>query len=267
MLKLWETHQRKGTTVEPEARDIQKSFVAKAEATGTPGEFVALVSVFGNLDSQGDIVDKGAFAGAIEKFAGEKNMPVIWSHQWHDVNAYLGTYTKMEETDEGLKLTGILDVDDSPAAARVYQLMKNRRIDEFSFGGRVTKTEIVRAPAGDGEDERTEYHLKEIDLWEAGPTFKGANNQTQLLSVKSLDNLPGVVATKEGRVLAQKHTDALKSVHQTLGEVIDAVAPKDDPAKTITPETDDVVKSTTLSPGVQALLVLSQLDNIGRATS
>lgn len=253
--------------METEAREIQKSFVAKASTTDTPGEFVALVSVFGNVDSQGDVVDKGAFAGAIEKFAGEKNMPVVWSHQWHDVNAYLGTYTKMEETDQGLKLTGVLDIDESPAAARVYQLMKNRRIDEFSFGGRVTKTEIVRVPNGDGGDEDVEFHLKEIDLWEAGPTFKGANSQTQLLSVKALDTLPGVVATKEGRVLAQKHTDALKSVHQTLGEVIAAVDKSTDESKSITPDSDDVVKSATLSLGVQALLVLSQIDNTERATS
>lgn len=259
--------------MKPEQREIQKTYAAKAEAGTAKGEFTAIVSAFGNVDSQGDIVDEGAFAGSIDKYAsGDAVMPVIFSHQWNDLNAWLGKYDDMEEVKGvGLKLHGLLDVEDSASSKRAHQLMKDGTLREFSFGGRVTKHEVVRVPDEDAMDgERVEYHLKEIDLWEAGPTFKGANSETQLLSVKSLDSLVSLretIATKEGRVLAQKHTDALRSAHQTLGEVLDAVSPKDDSGKSITPEADDVVKTMTLSPSVQALLVLSQIDYTERATS
>lgn len=246
------------------ARDIQKRFTAKAEATNTPGEFKALVSVFGNIDSQGDIVDKGAFAVAIDKYAGDDNMPVVWSHQWHDLNAYLGTYKDMEETDEGLLLVGQLDIDESESALRAYQLMKNRRIKEFSFGGRVTREERVEVPAADGQGKSFEYHLKEIDLWEAGPTFKGANSETQLLSVKSLHGLETIrdtLVSKEGRVLAQKHVDGLVAARDGLDEVIKAVQkPVDDETKSDTEQNSGAAKAVTLDRNVLALLALSQIN-------
>lgn len=248
-----------------EPKIIQKRYTCKAQATDTPGEFEAIVSVFGNRDLQGDVTDAGAFEKTIKAWKESGNsMPVIFAHQWGNLESWLGVYKDMQETDEGLKLVGQLDVDEHPPSKRAHQMMKAGALNEFSFSGRVTKEEMVKVDTPDGEI--TEYHLKEIDLWEAGPVFKGANPETQLLSVKSAggvfvpDHFRDVVATKEGRVLAQKYVDSLQNAHTELGAVLAAVSKQNDD--------DEAGKSGDKPPAVKqqldinvaALLSLSTVD-------
>jgi hypothetical protein len=106
--------------------------------------------------------------------------------------------------------------------------------------------------------------IKDIDLWEAGPCFKGANDQTELISIKTDGSLTGSLGRirKEGRVLAQKHVDSLKDAHAKLGEVIAAAetAPAEDDAeksKAHTKPAEPAAKAA-LTPAVRALLELSQ---------
>lgn len=249
-------------------RTLNKAFIAKATPTagGKPGEFEAIVSAFGVLDSQGDIIDKGAFTKSLAEWVVKgRNIPVVWSHQWSDPDSFIGEYTSAEETDQGLKLKGILDVQDNPRAARVHKLMEAGRIVEFSIGGQVRDWELVE------KDDTVEFHITDIDLWEAGPCFKGANPETELLSVKA----DGSLATgglgllmKEGRVLAQKHVDALKTAHSQLGDVIAAVEKREagevDEQKSTpspTPKTGepDAPKAAQLDPSTRALLELTEI--------
>ena len=243
---------------------ISKSFTAKAEATSTPGEFIALVSAFGNEDSQGDIVEKGAFAKTLAEWVLKgRPIPVVWAHQFQDPEMFLGEYTAAEETDAGLKLTGLLDLD-HPKAARVHKLMERGLVVEFSISGMVRDYELVEK---DNEDSWwPSMVIKDIDLWEAGPCFKGANDQTELISVKADGRLTGSLGrvAKAGRVLAQKHVDALTEAHQKLGEVLAAAEtapPEDDAAKAVTPPPPDSAAPATksaLTPSVRALLELSE---------
>lgn len=250
---------------------IQKKFTAKAQAVegGAPGEFTALVSVFGNKDSQGDIMEKGAYTKTLaQKTVDGKSIPVVWSHQWYDIDSFLGVYTKAEETDAGLQLTGLLDIEESAKAARVYQLMKKGAVVEFSVSGEVVsggyleKAEGADAPADDA------YHIYEMDLWEAGPCFKGANAETELLSVKSDGILSGaLVSRKEGRVLAAKHVATLKTIRDGLNEVIDAVEKAETPDDAEQKAADPATKTIEAAPpagsldhNVRALLVLSTIE-------
>lgn len=237
---------------------LSKSFVAKAEATSVRGEFVALVSAFGNEDSQGDIVEKGAFTKTLAEWVvKERPIPVVWAHQFSNPDMFLGKYTAAEETDQGLKLTGLLDLNHGPAA-RVHKLMEEGLIVEFSISGMVRDYELVEK---DGEDSWwPSMVIKDIDLWEAGPCFKGANDQTELISVKTDGSLTGSIGRirKEGRVLAQKHVDSLKAAHTKLGEVIAAAetAPTDDDTEKT--KSAEPAAKTGLTPAVRALLELSQ---------
>lgn len=245
---------------------ISKTYTAKAEATSTPGEFVALVSAFGNEDSQGDIVQKGAFAKTLAEWIIKgRPIPVVWAHQFQDPEMFLGKYTAAEETDAGLQLTGMFDLD-HPKAARVHKLMQEGLIVEFSISGMVRDYELIEK---DDEDSWwPAMVIKDIDLWEAGPCFKGANDQTELISVKSDGRLTGTLRQigKAGRVLAQKHVDALTEAHQKLGEVLAAAEtapPSDDDATkgAAPPATKDQPAPATksaLTPSVRALLELSQ---------
>jgi HK97 family phage prohead protease len=150
----------------------------------------------------------------------------VWSHQFTDPESFIGEYTKAEETDAGLLLTGLLDIEDNPRAARVHKLMKTGRVVEFSVSGVVTEDEEVEIKSADGNTViGKEYHIKKLDLWEAGPCFKGANSETQLVSVKSVEALidQRLNVAKEGKVLAAKHVATLKDAHGKLGDVLKAV--------------------------------------------
>jgi HK97 family phage prohead protease len=240
---------------------LSKSFAATAAPNpDTPGQFTALVSAFGNEDSQGDIVEAGAFTKTLTEWEDRgRPIPIVWSHQFQDPEAFLGVYTAAEETEAGLLLTGQLDLD-HPRAARVHQLMRSGVIVEFSISGQVRDYELIeKDDDDDGGWWMPPMRIKEIDLWEAGPCFKGANPETELLSVKAVGLL-----RKEGRVLAQKHVDALKQAHAQIGEIIAAAEtvqqteqaeslPPQDAGKAAAPQ-----HSTALTPSVRALLELSQ---------
>jgi HK97 family phage prohead protease len=243
---------------------LSKTFSAKAEATegGSPGEFEAIVSAFGNEDSQGDVVEKGAFTNTLEEWIEKgRPIPVVWSHQFHDPENFLGKYVDAEETDAGLKLKGLFDME-HPKAARVHKLMKQGLIVEFSISGRVRDYELIKDEDADEDDFWASWfapmRIKDIDLWEAGPCFKGANPDTELLSIKNLgprqfEALHKSFIAKEGRVLAQKHVDSLKEAHAKLGDIIAAVE-KTEPADA---EAEKTVQLVT--PNVRALLELNTI--------
>jgi len=164
-------------------------FKALDDATG---EFEAVVSVFGNVDLQGDRSMPGMFLKSLAQYRDAGNpIPVIWSHDWGDPFAHIG-YVDPADAREilaedaksagfgditgGLFVKGHLDVD-KPFARQVYDLLKERRIREWSFAYDVED----EARAKDGANE-----LKEVNLFEVGPTLKGANPATATIGVKSI---------------------------------------------------------------------------------
>lgn len=192
---------------------IRKTVTAKA--TKTAGGFTALVSRFGNVDSQGDVVLPGAFAKSLAE-RGDRPIPVVWTHETRAILSYVGKATATE-TDEGLLVEA--EFFDTPEAQHVRLLMEEGLVVEFSWQGRVLDGDLVKV-----DEDHYAFGLKEIDLWEVGPTLKGANAETELLGVKALTDR---LASKEGRVLAQQHVETLKSIHEQLGGVIDAVGKKE----------------------------------------
>lgn len=156
------------------------------------GEFEAVVSVFGNVDLQGDRGMPGMFAKSLDMWRTKGDpIPVIWSHEWGNPMAHIG-YVLPEDAYEvlsgdsekamgditgGLFVKGHLDVD-KPFAKQVYDLLKDRRVTEWSFAYDVVD-----------EERNTKDHaneLNEVNLFEVGPTLKGANPATSTLGVKSV---------------------------------------------------------------------------------
>jgi HK97 family phage prohead protease len=149
------------------------NFKAVNEAAGI---FEAIVSVFGNVDAVGDRVLPGAFNASLARWADSGDpIPVLWSHAWDDPAAHIGVVQAAEERPEGLWIKAQLDVD-KPFARQVYDLLKARRVREFSFAYDV----IDSRQADDGANE-----LTVLDVIECGPTLKGVNAETQLLTVKA----------------------------------------------------------------------------------
>lgn len=162
-----------------------KTFRAEVKAPTADlktGEFVAVVSVFDNVDMGGDRIVKGAFANAIAQMKANGDvLPIVWSHEWDNPMAHVGYANPDDiiETDEGLQLKGVLDTD-RPFAEQVSHLMKSRRVKEFSFGYFVNESKEVDDP-----EYGTVRELIDIDIFEAGPTLKGMNPATRLLQAAS----------------------------------------------------------------------------------
>lgn len=207
-----------------------KEFRAAIKAVGgqddlTAGQFSAIVSVFGNVDTYGDVVKAGAFAEDLKAWeqSGD-SIPVIWSHDWGNPFSHIGYVVKAEETDAGLKVTGQLDLD-NPTAVQVNKLLKGRRIKQFSFAYDV---EDAGFETVDGEEV---YALKRLKLHEVGPCLVGVNQETELLAAKAQDVARGA---KAGRVLSQKNYDRVIEARDALESVI-ATSTPDEP-KSDTPK-------------------------------
>lgn len=214
--------------------------------TATEGKFDALVAVFGNVDLQGDVIDKGAFTDTLKAYADAGvPIPILWSHDWDDPDSHIGQAdaSKAEETDEGLLLRDVeLDIGDNARAAQVFKLLAKGRVTQFSFAA-TTPDEAGAWSLEEGDDGRIVTHLRKLDLIEAGPTLKGANPETRLVGVKGMrptlrDGSTAIDVNKAGRRLAAKHVDTLTSVVERLKSAASDAALLLDAVKGDTPEAD-----------------------------
>lgn len=192
-----------------------------------------IVSVFGNVDLGKDRVNYGAFKNSLERWAASGDpIPAIWSHTWDDPFAHIGAVLEARELApadpllpaEIADLGGLYvkyQVDDRPFADQVFFLLKTRRVREASFA-----YDVIRERRGQGGVN----DLLELDLIEIGPTLKGMNQLTQLLSAKSLTALAAKTGLTEEALrsvlTAELDAEDLKAVSHTF-------VPGDDPARCI----------------------------------
>lgn len=202
---------------------------------GSAGVFEAIVSVFDNVDSYGDIVRKGAFADDLAAWASKGDpIPSYWSHRMDDPDYNIGHVLAAEETETGLKVRVQLDLE-NPKALTVLRLLKQRRVTQFSFAYEIQDASEVDLPDGGKA-----YELRKLSIYEVGPTPIGANPATELLDVKAMAERVGL---KIGRTISAKNnadlTTALASM-QTASELISKVLDETetepaDPAETDPP--------------------------------
>lgn len=175
------------------------------------GSFEGYASVFGNVDSYGDVVDPGAFTRTLADWKAKGGIiPVLWDHDRADPFANIGGLTSAEEDEKGLHVTGQLDMD-NPTAQQVYRLMKGGRTNSMSFAYSVADSSV--------DDDVN--HLKDLDLFEVSVVQVPANELAAIESVKSASSRL-IDGMKAGRVLAQKHIDSLHTAYDALGSVIAA---------------------------------------------
>jgi HK97 family phage prohead protease len=153
-----------------------------------PGQFSAIVSVFGNVDSYGDVMMPGAFLGTLSEYkASGDPIPVLWSHDWSAPESHIGYVLDAEEvpaakfgpdSPPGLWVLGQNDIEANPRAAYVSRLLAGGRVTQFSFA-------YTERNAGMGMWMGEEAWLvHEVGLHEVGPTLLGANTDTMLVGAK-----------------------------------------------------------------------------------
>jgi hypothetical protein len=201
---------------------MHKTAPAQIKAAGSAdgladGQFRALVSVFGNVDSYGDVVVPGAFKNTLADWAARgEAIPVYYSHQINDPAMNIGWVLEAEETENGLEVLAELDLaeDAPPTAKYVHRLLKRPGgVRDFSFAYDVVDGSVKQDEAGNDY-----FELRELKLYEVGPTQVGANPATELLAVKRMaDHAERVAAEfKAGRTLSARNEQTLKDALEAL---------------------------------------------------
>ncbi len=128
-------------------------------------------AVFGNLDSDNEITDAGAFADWI-KANPNAEIPLFWHHDhgrsWNDPARPVGKTTMLREDDHGLYFEG--ELADTVKAAEIGALISQGAIRNASFAFRVT----------DEYREDDVRHLSGLTLNEISPVNWGANDQAYI---------------------------------------------------------------------------------------
>ncbi|MGK2903590.1 MAG: HK97 family phage prohead protease [Mycobacterium sp.] len=136
------------------------------------GTFIGFASVFDNLDADGDVVRRGAFAKSLSS---DQVTPLIWEHQSSDPRAYVGEILEAVETAEGLRIKGRFDLDDEFGRA-AYRNVKARRVSGLSIGYAIR--DATKTAAGN--------ELTDLELIEVSVVARGANDRALIGAVKSV---------------------------------------------------------------------------------
>jgi hypothetical protein len=164
--------------------------LAPTDPAANTMEFSGYGAVFGNVDSYGDVIEKGAFSAYLSDVqSGKQDWPAMlqqhggWAVSASDLKP-VGVYSDLKEDEIGLKTTGILA--DTTDGTDLYKLMKMQprpAISGLSIGY------YVREQAYGGKNDPYDRLLKQIDLVEISIVTFPANGKARIGGVKSVVDL------------------------------------------------------------------------------
>ncbi|MBC2884734.1 HK97 family phage prohead protease [Ochrobactrum sp. CM-21-5] len=136
------------------------------------GSFSGYASVFGLADLGHDVIERGAFSGALRE-RGASGIRMLWQH---DAAAPIGVWTAIREDARGLYVEGRL-AKGVTRAREALELMRSGGLDGLSIGFRTVKAR---------KDARTGLrHIMEADLWEISVVTFPMLPQARVSSVKA----------------------------------------------------------------------------------
>jgi hypothetical protein len=138
-----------------------------------------LGSVFGNIDSDGDVIEKGAFAKTIQ----ENRSRIKYLYQ-HRLDQPVGTMEELKETTEGLEFVAKLAIK-TRLGRDVFEMIKAGVITENSVGFATVKQQFNKS-------ESVNY-IKEVKLYEISAVTLAANPLAFINEVKSEVNKDEII--------------------------------------------------------------------------
>lgn len=143
------------------------------------GEFQGYASVFGTVDSDGDVIMPGAFKRTIQEHEARGTMPkMLWQHDFREI---VGRFTEMSEDQNGLLVKGYL-ITDVTKGREAYALMKEGVLDSMSVGFNIVDS-------GPSESRSMGRVIQEVDLWEVSLVTWGANPDAKVTNVKAREGI------------------------------------------------------------------------------
>lgn len=174
--------------------------VLEVKELSESGTFAGYGSIFGNKDSYGDVVEKGAFSKSLAAHAERGSRPkLFWQHDMHQP---IGSWTEMKEDDTGLWVAGRLNME-VQKGREAHALLKAKDIDGLSIGYHTIEAKPDKAAGV--------LRLKELDLVEVSVVSVGANDRALVDAVKAAEiaNLRDRIAVGE-RLTARELEAVLK---------------------------------------------------------
>lgn len=215
-----------------------KSFKFELESADESGEFSGYAAVFGNKDSGGDIIEKGAFSKTIREDFGR--IKILSQHT--DCELPIGKPLELREDDKGLFIRG--KISDTAKGRDIQTLMKDGVLNELSIGYDVVEF--------DYDSEQGVRRLKEIKLWEVSIVTWAMNDQAKIDEVKSL--VEGLRTEVKTGKITRARLDALKpfiavvrELADILGPFLEPTAPDDPPVQNNIVKSNNPVKQTKKS--------------------
>jgi HK97 family phage prohead protease len=164
------------------AADFEFKFAAGAK----DGTFSGYGAVFGNVDSHGDVIERGAFKNSLREWEAKGKLPpMLLQHGGFfgpvDDMLPVGKWTSMEENSKGLKVEGELFALNTDRGQLIYEGMKAGSLDGLSIGYRPKKYTMGTKPT---DPTRT---LQEVELRELSIVTFPSNDRATVGAVKSAD--------------------------------------------------------------------------------
>ena len=148
-----------------------------SKAVSESGEIEGYASVFGVVDSYGEIVEPGAFVESLVD-AKRKGRRIKMLYQ-HDPHKPIGVWDDLAEDSKGLRVKGRLLIEQSPKAREVHGLLKEGALDGLSIGYRTITSKPKEGKPG-------VISLTKLDLLENSIVTFAANDRARVEMVKSV---------------------------------------------------------------------------------
>ena len=142
------------------------------------GVIIGLASTFGNVDLDGDVIERGAFTKSLGRItSGERTMAMLDHHR---MDRPIGKWTDYRETERGLEVTGKLTMG-VERARELYALAKDGALGGMSIGFRTVKDRYDR--------DKGARVIEEVDLLEVSLVSIPANPSAKIEAVKMFDRI------------------------------------------------------------------------------
>ncbi len=152
----------------------------KFASGGTQGVFEGYASVFGVVDSDGDIIEAGAFAQALKTQT--RAVAMFFNHRRNEIP--VGKWLNLAEDSTGLLVRGEL-TPGNPQSDALKAAMLHGTVGGMSVGFSATKDDL--SPIATGYSFKNISRLSEISIC----TFP-ANEQATVSALKSMDAIESI---------------------------------------------------------------------------
>lgn len=202
--------------------------IADIKANIDKGIIEGYASHFGNKDSHGDIIQKGAFAKTINE--NSSRVKVLWQH---DMREPIGKPLSMVEDEKGLFTTS--KISETEIGKKALILARDGVLNEMSIGFNVIKEEYDKS--------KNVNIIKEVKLWEYSLVTFASNPMAMVTDIKHLIN---DYQYSKGNVL--------DIIAEKLYEQIKALANNDEPSK-------DTQRELTNDEVIEIMQAIKQIKN------